>query len=188
MEARVPAWMYSWGDADQKPRGVGPIGEGNTPSMDLPKICRRRPIQMSRGLAVRSYLAIFCECSCVLCAVCLGGVYRQYFCSGLAMVIAANVGHIRELPRLSCLRWHILGMCRDAGLGRSPDAARRQLHISHTLATARTGPGALRGRSPRTREGRIGPTAHNCSGQWLGASCQRPRFSCPSVDRGMAMA
>ncbi len=26
--------------------------------------------------------------------------------------------------------------------------------------------GALRGRSPRTREGRIGPTAQNCSGQW----------------------
>ncbi len=29
------------------------------------------------------------------------------------------------------------------------------------------GEGALRGRSPRTREGRIGPTARNCSGQWL---------------------
>ena len=27
------------------------------------------------------------------------------------------------------------------------------------------GEGALRGRSPRTREGRIGPTAQNCSGQ-----------------------
>ncbi len=26
--------------------------------------------------------------------------------------------------------------------------------------------GALRGRSPRTREGRLGPTAPNCSGQW----------------------
>ena len=26
------------------------------------------------------------------------------------------------------------------------------------------GEGALRGRSPRTREGRIGPTAQNCSG------------------------
>ena len=24
----------------------------------------------------------------------------------------------------------------------------------------------MRGRSPRTREGRIGPTAQNCSGQW----------------------
>ena len=29
---------------------------------------------------------------CVLCAVCLGGMCRQYFCSGLAMVIAVNVG------------------------------------------------------------------------------------------------
>ena len=37
---------------------------------------------------------------CVLCAVCLGGMYRQYFCSGLAMVIAVNVGDIWELPRL----------------------------------------------------------------------------------------
>ena len=26
--------------------------------------------------------------------------------------------------------------------------------------------GALRGRSPRTREGRLGPTAQKCSGQW----------------------
>ena len=33
--------------------------------------------------------------------------------------------------------------------------------------------GALRGRSPRTREGRLGPTAQNCSGQWLVASDQR---------------
>ena len=29
------------------------------------------------------------------------------------------------------------------------------------------GEGALRGRSPRTREGRIGPTAQKISGQWL---------------------
>ncbi len=28
------------------------------------------------------------------------------------------------------------------------------------------GEGALRGRSPRTREGRLGPTARNCSSQW----------------------
>ena len=33
--------------------------------------------------------------------------------------------------------------------------------------------GALRGRSPRTREGRIGPTAQNCSGQWSVVSGQR---------------
>ena len=37
--------------------------------------------------------------------------------------------------------------------------------------------GALRGRSPRTREGRIGPTAQNCSGQWLVVSGQRRRFA-----------
>ena len=36
--------------------------------------------------------------------------------------------------------------------------------------------GALRGRSPRTREGRIGPTAQNCSSQWSVASGQRRRF------------
>ena len=35
------------------------------------------------------------------------------------------------------------------------------------------GGGALRGRSPRTREGRIGPTAQNCSGQWSVVSGQR---------------
>ena len=32
--------------------------------------------------------------------------------------------------------------------------------------------GALRGRSPRTREGRIGPTAQKGSGQQLVVSCQ----------------
>ena len=32
--------------------------------------------------------------------------------------------------------------------------------------------GALRGRSPRTREGRLGPTAQNCSGQWSVVSGQ----------------
>ena len=37
----------------------------------------------------------------------------------------------------------------------------------HPVDEARHGlGGALRGRSPRTREGRIGPTAQNCSGQW----------------------
>ena len=36
----------------------------------------------------------------------------------------------------------------------------------HTVDEACCWPGALRGRSPRTREGRIGPTARNCSGRW----------------------
>ena len=45
------------------------------------------------------------SCSvCALCAVCPGGMYRQCFCGGLAMVIAVIVGHIWERPRLSCLR------------------------------------------------------------------------------------
>ena len=35
------------------------------------------------------------------------------------------------------------------------------------------GEGALRGRSPRTREGRIGPTAQNCRGQGTGVRGQR---------------
>ena len=41
---------------------------------------------------------------CVLCAVCLGGMYRQYFCSGLLMVMAVNVVDIWELLRLPCSR------------------------------------------------------------------------------------
>jgi len=56
------------------------------------------------------------SCSvCALCAVCPGGMYRQCFCGGLAMVIAVNVGHIWERPRLSCSRRHIFGMCQLAG-------------------------------------------------------------------------
>ena len=39
------------------------------------------------------------------------------------------------------------------------------------------GEGALRGRSPRTREGRIGPTAQNCSSQWSVVSGQRRRLA-----------
>ena len=83
-----------------------------------------------------------------------GEMYRQYFCSGLSMVIAVNVGHFWELLRLSCLRWQILGTCQDAGWWDVRAAAGRQLRIALTLAAARFGPGALRGRSPRTREGR----------------------------------
>ncbi len=33
------------------------------------------------------------------------------------MVIAVNVGYVWALPRLSCVRWHILGICQDAGWG-----------------------------------------------------------------------
>lgn len=35
----------------------------------------------------------------VLCAVCLGGMYRQYSCSGLAMGKAVKVGDTWVLPR-----------------------------------------------------------------------------------------
>ena len=49
------------------------------------------------------------------------------------------------------------------------------------------GEGALRGRSPRTREGRIGPTAQNCSGQWLVVSGQRRRYTYFRVESGLGM-
>ena len=80
-------------------------------------------------------------------------MYREYFCSGLAMVMAVNVGHFWELPGLSCLRWHMLGMCQDAGWGVSPAAARRQLQISHTLAAARGCRGGVAGAEPPHKGG-----------------------------------
>ena len=57
------------------------------------------------------------------------------------------------------------------GMGRSTVAAGGQGHSALTLdAAGVVGEGALRGRSPRTREGRIGPTAQLqwsvVSGQW----------------------
>ena len=104
---------------------------------------------------------------CALCAVCPGGMYRQCFRGGLAMVIAVNVGHKWALLRLSCLRWHILGICQDAGWGGGlilVAAGRQGQFATHSVRRVFL-EGALRGRSPRTREGRIGPTAHNCSDQ-----------------------
>ena len=60
------------------------------------------------------------------------------------------------------------------GLGTCPSVATR-------LARHVVGEGALRGRSPRTREGRLGPTAQKSSGQWLVVSGQllEPAFSMP---------
>ena len=52
------------------------------------------------------------------------------------------------------------------GVGGKPGRRETTTSNSPHIATARTGEGALRGRSPRTREGRIGPTARNCSSQW----------------------
>ena len=98
---------------------------------------------------------------CVLCAVCLGGIYRQCFCSGFLMAIAVPVGPDWALPLLPCLRWHILGICQDAGRGGGliPVAAGRQGQLATHSVRRVFLEGALRGRSPRTREGRIGPTA-----------------------------
>ncbi len=98
---------------------------------------------------------------CVLCAVCLGGIYRQCFCSGFLMAIAVPVGPDWALPLLPCLRWHILGICQDAGWGGGlilVAAGRQGQFATHSVRRVFL-EGALRGRSPRTREGRIGPTA-----------------------------
>ena len=51
-------------------------------------------------------------------------------------------------------------------------AAGRQGHFATHSVRRVFLEGALRGRSPRTREGRIGPTAQNCSGQWSVVSGQ----------------
>ena len=106
---------------------------------------------------------------CIQCAVCPGGKCLQYFCSGLSMVIAVNVGYVWELPRLACLRWHILGICQGEGCGGSPAAARSQLRITHTPATARTGlGGGVAGAEPPHKGGPNRPDRPNCSGQWSG--------------------
>ena len=42
-------------------------------------------------------------------------MYRQHLCSGLSIIMAVNVGHIWEVPRLSGLRWHIFGIYQEAG-------------------------------------------------------------------------
>ncbi len=59
------------------------------------------------------------------------------------MVIAVNVGYIWELARLSCLRWHILGICQDAGLG---EEARPPRDDNFALATHSLRRGQERGR------------------------------------------
>ena len=84
-------------------------------------------------------------CPCGECdAVCVGpgGALRCVACAGSRWVRATT------------------------GVGGSTVAAGRQGHIAtHSLRREVLG-GALRGRSPRTREGRIGPTAQKTSGQW----------------------
>ena len=82
------------------------------------------------------------------------------------MVMAVNVGHIWEWPRQSCLRLALYWGIRQLGGGkRGPTRVANFVLPTYWLQREVVGEGALRGRSPRTREGRIGPTAHNCSGQ-----------------------
>ena len=63
---------------------------------------------------------------------------------------AGTYGDLMGLARRGLAKLFRLGSCYD----RDTRSAR---HV--------VGEGALRGRSPRTREGRIGPTAQNCSSQ-----------------------
>ena len=86
------------------------------------------------------------------------------------MVIAVNVGHIWELPRLSWLRWHILVPCLDARWGRRGSPRDANFVVpTHLLRREVVGEGALRGRSPRTREAACGrpPGTAVVRGQWL---------------------
>ena len=55
-------------------------------------------------------------------------------------------------------------------MGRTPLGQAPVPNVDTRSARHVVGEGALRGRSPRTREGRIGPTALNCSGQWSEAA------------------
>ena len=87
--------------------------------------------------------------------------------SGLLVVIVVCVGSSWALP---CLRWLTLDTSHDAGWGevRSQRVVKVVLR-THSLRRRVLGEGALRGRSPRTREGRIGPTAQR---QWSVVSGQ----------------
>ena len=76
-------------------------------------------------------------------------------CVGLLTVITGHLGIVgRCFACLACSGVH--SGPTKARMGFRRVAAGRQFHISHTLAAARTGPGALRGRSPRTREAACG--------------------------------
>ena len=79
------------------------------------------------------------------------------------MVKVVYVGYSCVLPPWHCLRWLTLGTSHDGGWGevRSQRVVKVVLR-THSLRRGVLG-GALRGRSPRTREGRIGPTAQKSS-------------------------
>ena len=97
-------------------------------------------------------------------------MYGQYLCSGLAVVMAVNVADVWALPRLACLRWHLLGMCQDAGLG-GVKPGRRERPTSnspHTRYGADKG-GGVAGAEPPHKGGPTRPdrTTAVVSGQWL---------------------
>ncbi len=89
---------------------------------------------------------------CVLCAVFLGGMYPQYFCSGVSMVIAVHVGDIWELPRLSCRRRHILGTCQDTG-GSAGRRGTTTLYCPHTRCGGGFRRGGVAGAEPPHKGG-----------------------------------
>ena len=92
---------------------------------------------------------------CVLCAVCLGGMYRQFFCSGLAMVIAVNVGDIWELPRLPlhalAHTWN-LPRC-GVGWGVNPGRSGSSRSFFHSLGAAGVFGGGVAGAEPPHKGG-----------------------------------
>ena len=114
---------------------------------------------------------------CALCAVCPGGMYRQCFCGGLAMVIAVNVGDIWELPRLSCLRWDTLWSVPTTrggvwGLARPPRVDKVTLPLD--LTAARDLAGGVAGAEPPHKGGPNRPDRQTAvvSSQWSVVSGQ----------------
>ena len=87
-------------------------------------------------------------------------MYRQCFCSGFSMVMAANVGHIWELPRLSCPRRHmpVRATTRGGGMyGRPRDA--NFVLPTHLLRREVVGEGGVAGAEPPHKGGPNRPTA-----------------------------
>ena len=105
---------------------------------------------------------------CVLCEVCLGGMYRQHCCRGLPMVMAVNVGHICAWPRLSCLRWHSFG-ASASWRGVAWADTGRQFRIAHLLATTRgCRRGGVAGAEPPHKGGPNRPDRPELQGQGAG--------------------
>ena len=84
-------------------------------------------------------------------------------------------GGVRQLGvRVQAQGRHVRGSDGTGGTWSDWTPSIRHLfEYRHQVDEARQGlGGALRGRSPRTREGRLGPTAQDCSGQWSVVSGQ----------------